>query len=72
MNDKIISTTHWNNIPTATLKSNVNLNNNDNKVFNIGNINDYITEEQNSNISLRVPKFTPGAHSIYFQINANK
>jgi len=43
-----------------------------NSVFNIGNINDYITEEQNSNISLRVPTFTPGAHSIYFQINANK
>ena len=65
INEKITSKTHWNNIPIATLKSNVNLN----KVFDIQNINDYITEEQQNVISSRVPTFTPGGYSIYFKIN---
>ena len=69
INNKINSETDWNNIPTATLKSNVNLNNNDSNVFDFKNINEYITEEQQKNIAKRVPTFTPGGYSIYFQID---
>jgi len=40
-------------------------------VFNISNIKNYITDEQQSEPSMRVPKFIPGGYSLYFQINSN-
>ena len=52
-------------IPSPQFIPNVQITN----VFNISNIKNYITEEQQSNPSERVPKFTPGGYSLYFKIS---